>query len=171
MKKRKLSRIQLRRMLLKETRLIKESLGLGLGVMGLSILAAFGFTALEAFLGKNKTKVVRPYEVGGDYTGIHESAIFGSDDYQVGSGQSSVGLTGIMGAGDYSEEQIENMFGTVPKRVAQHVQSGKSEAEAVSLALKEDEAEAQKFLKAVADLTHSPITGINENRKRRKRRR
>ena len=158
-------------MLISEANLIKESLGLGLGVMGLSILAAFGFTALEVFLGKNKGKVVRPYEVGGDYTGLHESNMFGSDDYQVGTGKSSVGLTGVMGADSYSEEQIESIFGTVPKRVAQHVQSGKSEAEAVSMALKEDEAEAQKFLKAVADLAYNPVTGINENRKKRRRRR
>jgi hypothetical protein len=163
-KVKKLNRRQLRHLIIKETSELNEAVTAGAIVVGLGALASFGFTALNIYLNSFNKKgvgsnVTRPYDVGG---AVDLYEMFGMDDYQKETGESSVGLTGITGSDNFSslEVRVEQELGSIPKRVGELIQSGMSDHEAISLALKEDEIEAQKFLQAAARIQTSPVTGL-----------
>ena len=157
----KLNRRQLRRLILKETIGLNEAVTAGAVVVGLGALATFGFAALQVYLDSyNKkgagSRVYRSHDGRGT---IDLFEMFGADEYQQGTGDSSVGMTGVFGQDDF-EAKVERDLGTIPRRVGELIQSGMSDHEAISQALKEDEIEAQKFLKAAARIQSSPITGL-----------
>jgi hypothetical protein len=155
----RLNRRQIRRMILREMKYtVNESIG-GVVAIGLAALATVGFSVLDVYIRSKRNSggnVARPPETGGDPI-LYE--MFGQDDYQLASGKSSTGASGIFGQDNY-DASVERDLGRIPRRVGELVQQGKSDHEAVAIALAEDEQEAKRFLQAVSRLQANPVTGI-----------